>query len=572
MASETDAERIARLEARVDYLEAVNRTVLDSLELAASLGDFHTSFNQFDDAGAILRETASRARRLVQFSALAFHLVNEETSDFVPALCEPAEDAPDMAAHMEHLVEGGTLAWTLNRKKPVFVAAADGKGELLLHTLATASRIRGVFVGVLAEDMRSIADATLAVFSIIMLSSANCLESFELYRLVRNMNRNLEEKVRKEADARAALSRQQAKLRELVAELRTEVAERKASQEASRKFEFIANSSRDFLTLASRDYVYEAANRSYLEAVDRSREEVVGKSVAELWGEDIFNSTIRAHFDRCFAGEEVRYEQWFDFLSRGRGFYDVIFSPYRNKDGEITHVSVVSRDITARKLGEERLTASLAEKEVLLQELHHRVKNNLQIITSLMDMAMRRLDDPVALEVCRGVYGKIHAMAMIHTRFHDAGRMDAINVAPCLLDLREQLAGMYGAEDVRFETDVEDVLLPMELAVPCGLVVNELLTNALRHGLGPGRGSVLRLAVRREGDDLRIEVADDGPGLPPAADPAATSGSASNGGPGTMGMKLVANIVRRQLKGSLEATNENGLKVRILFPAPPEKP
>ncbi|MBU1001618.1 MAG: PAS domain S-box protein [Proteobacteria bacterium] len=125
--------------------------------------------------------------------------------------------------------------------------------------------------------------------------------------------------------------------------------------EAARKFRFIADSSRDFMTLINSDYEYEAANEAYLKAVGFSLKEVIGRSVYDVWGAEVFEEAIKPFMDRALAGEHVGYETWFNFHSRGRGYYDVTYSPYLSDGGEITHVAVISHDMTQWKLARDAL-------------------------------------------------------------------------------------------------------------------------------------------------------------------------------------------------------------------------
>ena len=131
--------------------------------------------------------------------------------------------------------------------------------------------------------------------------------------------------------------------------------ELRETEERQRRYEFIASATHDFMTLISRDYVYEAANAAYCEAHGLAQEDVVGKSVAELWGPEAFENPIRPRLDECFAGNEVSYEEWFEFPALGRRCFEVAFSPYRADDGEVTHVAAVSRDVTELVTALERL-------------------------------------------------------------------------------------------------------------------------------------------------------------------------------------------------------------------------
>ncbi len=137
-----------------------------------------------------------------------------------------------------------------------------------------------------------------------------------------------------------------------------DIRERKQALETSRRFEFIADASNDLMTMVNRNYVYEAANRAYCGAYNKTQEKILGNSMEEVWGKDLFEETIKKNMDRCFAGKEIKYENWFNFHGRGMGYYQVIYSPYFNEKNKVTHVGVVSHDITERKQAEEKLQQS----------------------------------------------------------------------------------------------------------------------------------------------------------------------------------------------------------------------
>jgi len=138
----------------------------------------------------------------------------------------------------------------------------------------------------------------------------------------------------------------------------TDISERKQADESSRRFEFIANASRDLMTIINRDCVYEAVNKAYCDSYNKTREGIVGRTLAQVWGDDVFEQNIRKNIEECFEGREVRYESWFNFHGKGLGYYQVIYSPYYDDKGEITHVGVVSHDITDMKRAEEELQKS----------------------------------------------------------------------------------------------------------------------------------------------------------------------------------------------------------------------
>jgi PAS domain S-box-containing protein len=156
-------------------------------------------------------------------------------------------------------------------------------------------------------------------------------------------------------DLIVAFNRMSQQLREMLNTIQMEVSERKQAEEELRKYEHIVSSTTDLMSFIDRGYVYQAVNRAYLKAHGREPDAIVGHTVAELLGSDIFNSVIKGEIDRCFAGERVTYEAWFDYAGVGRRFMDMIYSPYVDASGQISGVVVTCRDTTERMLAEEEL-------------------------------------------------------------------------------------------------------------------------------------------------------------------------------------------------------------------------
>lgn len=137
--------------------------------------------------------------------------------------------------------------------------------------------------------------------------------------------------------------------------LLTNILKRRQVEEAIRKFKFISDSSKDFITIVDRNYIYESVNQAYCDTCGKPREKIVGSMVPEVWGQEIFEKRIKEYMEQCFKGQEVYDEAWFDFHDRGPGYYKVLYYPYFNHKGEVTHVGVFSHDITRLKHTEEKL-------------------------------------------------------------------------------------------------------------------------------------------------------------------------------------------------------------------------
>ncbi|MCP4150756.1 MAG: response regulator [bacterium] len=187
--------KISDLEARIQYLEGINRLSLDALDKAANLGDFQTSINKLHSSSLILNETRARVRTLIHFEADAFYRVDESNSEFYLDECSPVEYRSLFLDEVDELIESGTFAWAIREQRSIFVSTRDQKKKILLHVIATSSRVRGMFVGILTHGEMDAPLVSLSLMSIILRYSANALESFELYSMIKTINTNLEKTV-----------------------------------------------------------------------------------------------------------------------------------------------------------------------------------------------------------------------------------------------------------------------------------------------------------------------------------------------------------------------------------------
>ncbi len=218
----------------------------------------------------------------------------------------------------------------------------------------------------------------------------------------------------------------------------------------------------------------------------------------------------------------------------------------------------VVSDITGRKRAEDALQASLREKETLVREIHHRVKNNMQVISSLLSLQAATLKDEDSRRILKEGQLRIRAMALIHEKLYQASDFSRIDFASYLKSLGVYLSQFYkiDAERVRWETDLEEVSLDISSAVPCGLLFNELVSNAFKHAFPNGRRGTVRIRLRQEKDgtvDLRI--ADDGVGLPPELDFAHTE---------SLGLQIVNTLIG-QIGGTITHDGSKATAFTIRF-------
>lgn len=188
---------ISDLESRITYLEEINRLTMDALDQAVRLGDFQTSINKLHSPTLLLEETRNRILTLIPFESLAFYLVDESNSEFF--LFSYTPDEPEcremFEKEMEGFIEQGTFAWAIREQRPLFLPSTVKNKKILLHVMTTSSRVRGMFAGLLTRGEMDVPLVSLSLMSIILRHSANALESYELYSMIKNINNNLEQMV-----------------------------------------------------------------------------------------------------------------------------------------------------------------------------------------------------------------------------------------------------------------------------------------------------------------------------------------------------------------------------------------
>ena len=264
----------------------------------------------------------------------------------------------------------------------------------------------------------------------------------------------------------------------------------------------------------------------------------------------------------------------------GSVFYsEHTITPVRTTGGELTHFVAIMQEITDRKRLEQSLkdadrmksefvaemARELAEKEILLQEVHHRVKNNLQVIVSMLNLQADSLEDARGRELFEECLARVRSIALIHERLHFSGNLGTVDFGEYIRELAATLAPAHGARPgaVQVQIVAESVALDLDAAIPAGLILNELVTNALKHAFPAGRCGTLRVDFRPQGpDDFLLSVHDDGVGMPEAFELAESR---------SLGLKIVRSLTR-QLGGILEVNLKGGTTFTLRFPRPHRRP
>ncbi len=217
------------------------------------------------------------------------------------------------------------------------------------------------------------------------------------------------------------------------------------------------------------------------------------------------------------------------------------------------------RDITVSRRAEDQIRSSLREKEVLLKEIHHRVKNNLQIICSLLSLQASEIEDPNAGQTFKESQDRVKAMALIHERLYQSGDLAKIDFAGYVRNLTGHLLRSYKVDSktVRLNLDVAPVPMSLDVAIPCGLIINELVSNALKYAFPHGKsGEIIVRFGEGAGQMLMLHVSDTGVGLPEGTDPERSE---------SLGLKLVRSLTE-QLDGTVCYSSRNGFQCEIRIP------
>ncbi|MGB8951705.1 MAG: PAS domain S-box protein [Candidatus Aminicenantales bacterium] len=233
-------------------------------------------------------------------------------------------------------------------------------------------------------------------------------------------------------------------------------------------------------------------------------------------------------------------------------------TPIYDEEGHLIAIESITRDSTERKLAEEALESALEEKDILLKEIHHRVKNNMQIISSLLSLQSSYIKDPPTVEIFKESQRRIRSMALIHEKLYQSKSLASINFSSYLNNLASGLLYTYqkDSERIQLNVDVEDISLDIQTAIPCGLIVNELVSNSLKHAFPEGKSGEIYIGFHRlKSSELELIVRDNGVGLPEGFNLQQSE---------SMGMQLVM-MLTEQLEARFELKEKEGAGFKFVF-------
>lgn len=289
-------------------------------------------------------------------------------------------------------------------------------------------------------------------------------------------------------------------------------------------------------------------------------EEIIGKNFTELDFVGLDMKEMGNLFkDVVLKGNPLpvtMMELEFNHRNGRRVFAEVSMKVIKKK-GEVEAILGIVRDVTERKKTEEKIISSLREKEVLLREIHHRVKNNLQIISSLLSLQSQYIKDKPCADMLKESQDRIRSIAVIHEKLYQSEDLASIKADEYIGTLVHGLHRSYVVRTdwITLTMDVEDIPLRVDTAIPCGLIINELVSNSLKHAFPRGKGEI-KVTLHSLNGDIELLVADNGIGLPEDIDFRTTE---------TLGLRLVAMLAEDQLNGEIELNRMGGTAFHIRF-------
>lgn len=331
--------------------------------------------------------------------------------------------------------------------------------------------------------------------------------------------------------------------------------------EQSAKLKAIFDSGNQLMWTITKDMKLTSFNKNYAQAVFDLYEfyPEPGKSIRETGNgktvkfEDLWDEKYKI----AFSGKQVEFTTERTQKDGKKVFRQYYLYPIINNSNQVSEVSGLGFDITENKLNEERISQSLKEKEVLLKEVHHRVKNNMQVISSILNLQSSYVKDEYAFNLLKECQNRVKTMAFIHESLYQTKNFESVNFSEYITTLSKNLVHSYSlnSKNIKLILTLDDLYLNLDLSIPCGLIINEIISNSLKYAFPNNREGIIFVTIKNNNNLVKIEVGDNGIGISPDIDIKNTR---------TLGLQLVDTLIE-QINGTFVIDTKKGTKFNIEF-------
>ena len=400
------------------------------------------------------------------------------------------------------------------------------------------TRKRNTFWGNIASKNINVADKSINMVRVKDISDRKRAEEY-----IHNLNIELEAKVKERTF----------ELSKANAELEIEISERKLTEE---RFYLVLKNSPITVSMQDRELRY---TWLYNSSLGNSYESVLGKQDIDLLEIPEDAQRISKVKQRVLDSGVGLREEVFITTNNQERYYDLAIEPHHDQNGEVNGIGTVALDITWRKQSEAEIRAAYEREVVLLKEIHHRVKNNLQIISGLLYLQARQVEDQKTREIIHSSRDRIQAMSLLHEKLYRAKDIDRIDFISYMQSLTRNLRSSYASSSTRISLNInaEPINVDIDTAIYCGLIVNEIVSNAYKYAFPQGRSGQITIEFSRgEANSYTLIICDNGVGMTETID----LKHAKN-----LGLQLVYSLVTDQLKGKVTLENFHGTLFKISF-------